>query len=160
VPTLELRMKYAWEWFEYHAGQRLTAFNFFLVLTGAVVVAYAQAVAHHSKTLGVGLGLFGGLVAFAFWAMDVRNEELVNCGREALDRLEEVLGMSIRRQDSDRAQLQKALRDWPQNRIYGWVAKDKRRRGRWLTHGRWLRIVIVATGALSLAAGGWACAGY
>ena len=36
----EKAQNYAWNWFEYHAGQRLTSFNYFLILIGVVVVGY------------------------------------------------------------------------------------------------------------------------
>ena len=159
MPTLELQLKYAWDWFEYHAGQRLTAFNFFLVLMGAVIVGYAQALIHHSKTLGVALGVLGGLVALAFWAMDIRNEELVDYGRSALDDLEEKLGMSIRKDEAQRTQLGRVLDGRTQRHIYQW-ALAKKTRMRWFSHGRWLRIVITVMGCSSLAGAGWAGAGF
>ncbi len=40
---LKDKLDYAWKWFEYHAGQRLVAFNFLLVLMGALSVGYYKA---------------------------------------------------------------------------------------------------------------------
>jgi hypothetical protein len=35
---LEVQLNYAWSWFQYHAGQRLAAFNFFLIIAGVVAL--------------------------------------------------------------------------------------------------------------------------
>jgi hypothetical protein len=154
---LELQQKYAWDWFSYHASQRLTAFNFFLVLMGAVIVGYGQAFSDRAEALGVALGLLGFIVAVAFWAMDVRNEELVRCGREALGRLEPRIGVSITGSDGSREQLKGAMGNPVQGYIYAHLVAG---RPQWITHGRWLRAVISLMGLMSVAAGVWAAAGF
>jgi len=40
---LELALKYAWDWFNYHATQRLTAFRFFLIMLTAITGGYITA---------------------------------------------------------------------------------------------------------------------
>lgn len=43
APTeLATRTDYAWDWFAYHAGQRLTTFNFFLVIVGVLTVGLVK----------------------------------------------------------------------------------------------------------------------
>jgi hypothetical protein len=79
---------FAWSWFQYHASQRLTSFNFFLIIVGLLLVGYAQAVDHSWNGFGVALGLLGALVAAGFLALDVRNDELVLCGLAALRELD------------------------------------------------------------------------
>jgi hypothetical protein len=37
------RAKYAWSWFQYHADQRMKAFNFYVVLVGIIAVGYSTA---------------------------------------------------------------------------------------------------------------------
>jgi hypothetical protein len=147
---LELELQYSWDWFSYHAGQRLTAFNFFLVLMGAVVVGYTQAVDNELPALGIALGGLGALVAFAFLAMDVRNEELVRCGRAALDQVEAQMGVTIRKDDEDRKYLPDARKGLVAGLLL-WPFKDEE-----VTHRTWLRNVIAVMGLLSLAAGVWA----
>lgn len=146
----EIEFKYAWEWFSYHARQRLTAFNFFLILMSAVVVGYTQAVNNDLPSLGAVLGALGTFVALAFWAMDVRNEELVCCGRAALDQLEDELRVSIRQQDNERAHLKDAMLGPIAAKIYPRVGAET------FTHRVWLRQVIGLMGLLSLAAAVWA----
>lgn len=120
----EKTINYAWNWFEYHAGQRLTAFNYFLILIGVVVVGYLKCVELAGKSqlgmeqagmakvwwsLASAIGFFGMIISVAFWFLDIRNEELVNCGRSALDQLETSLGLTIRLDDKNRNHLKKFL---------------------------------------------------
>ncbi len=108
----EIAFNYAWNWFSYHASQRFNAFNFFLVIIGFVVVGYSQSIqlGEEGQLLGFFLGLFGVLTSIAFIILDIRNEELVNCGRDALDKLEDKVGLTIRRDDENRKNF---LIRWP-----------------------------------------------
>jgi protein-S-isoprenylcysteine O-methyltransferase Ste14 len=92
---LELQLTYAWGWFEYHAKQRLTAFHFFLILVGVLSVAFSRAVDGHWVPIAVALGGFGMLVSIAFFALDIRNEQLVDRGKDALKKLEVRLGVCL-----------------------------------------------------------------
>lgn len=150
----DLQLRYAWDWFSYHARQRLTAFNFFLIVMGAVVVGYAQAVTNGLPAIAATLGLTGAFVALAFWAMDVRNEELVNCGRVALDEVERELKLSIRFDDEHRIRLDAAMPGRVGKRLHQGLNP------RWFTHRRWLRTVITFMGVLSMVAGISAAAGF
>ncbi len=85
---------YAWNWFEYHAAQRLTAFRFYLIIIGAVGWIFSQ------KELNILsgkeyllLGLSAIFISLLFFLLDVRNEHLVNRGRYALDEIEKELGL-------------------------------------------------------------------
>jgi hypothetical protein len=171
--------QYAWNWFSYHAGQRLTAFNFFLVIFGALLVGYVQAATHHLGLLGGVLGFLGLLVSLAFWAMDVRNSELVYCGRAALDALEKSLDIHPRADDQNRAWLGSALcvregdraevRKTPSEadgedptdncRLYRLV-RGKPRREHVFTHSFWLRAVLLFVGVASVWGGCWAGVGF
>lgn len=103
-PKSEIAFKYAWDWFSYHAAQRLNAFHFFLIIIGFVVIGYSKSMelGQKGQLLGVFLGLFGALTSIAFMILDIRNTELVNCGRAALDNLEGKVGLTIRRDDKTR----------------------------------------------------------
>lgn len=86
------KLYYAWNWFEFHANQRLVLFRFFLIFIGAI------------GYLLVGLGgnpvvlIFSGLAIIIlskrFQIIDVRNRELVECGRKSLDKMEKKLGLT------------------------------------------------------------------
>lgn len=77
-----IEFDYAWGWFQYHAAQRLTSFNFFLIIVGFVLVGFAQAIDKQWDAFGVGLGLLGVVVAAGFLALDIRNAELVFRGQK------------------------------------------------------------------------------
>ncbi|NBD31451.1 MAG: hypothetical protein GVY17_00360 [Cyanobacteria bacterium] len=84
----EKTIEYAWKWFEYHAGQRLIAFRFFLILLGAVLVSVRDSI---EKEQFFFIGVIGGIsfvISLAFLAIEVRNKQLVDLGREALKKIE------------------------------------------------------------------------
>jgi hypothetical protein len=84
------KLDYAWKWFEYHASQRLVAYNFLLVLMGALSVAYYTAFRDKEYLYALVAGLFGAFVSCAFLNIDRRNEQLVERGRAALRELEKL----------------------------------------------------------------------
>ncbi len=86
--TKELH-EYAWNWFEYHAGQRLTAFRFFLVFLGALVVGFGAGLRDGNVFFAQVVGWFGAFISLAFLILEIRNEQLVNVGRDALMHLEQ-----------------------------------------------------------------------
>lgn len=65
---------HAWRYFDLHAGQRLTMFNYFTVLAGltlAGIGATLQAAPSFSM-IGILLGLLLALLSFVFWKIDQR----------------------------------------------------------------------------------------
>jgi hypothetical protein len=86
-------LTYAWNWFAYHAGQRFSAFNFFLVIVGVLTVGFGQAVSNRWIGIGVAIGAFGAAVGAGFILLDVRNKQLVDFGTDALEALE--LGLAV-----------------------------------------------------------------
>jgi hypothetical protein len=148
---LETKLNYAWQWFSYHAGQRLQAFHFFLIIVGVIAVAYAQAIDHHWEVVGIALGVFGIFVGLAFWALDVRNQELVNYGLNALEPLESELTISVSTEASgDRPMLKPAL-----------GAAKPLAGAKWLfRHSLWLRLIELLAIALFAGATVWAAEGF
>ena len=122
VALHQARMKYAWDWFQYHADQRLKAFNFFLVILGLFVGVYGAAMkesiatsASPYATFAAVVALCGAIISIAFLLIEIRNTELVECGRRWLDILENGLGMRIRQDDRERVCLHEAVGSvtWP-----------------------------------------------
>ncbi len=95
----ETTLTYAWNWFAYHANQRLQAFNFFLLILAALATGYLTALDKDYGPLQIAIGVAGILISFAFLALDFRNEELVTDGRRALRMLERALEIDIHRSD-------------------------------------------------------------
>jgi hypothetical protein len=152
---------YAWNWFQYHAAQRLTAFNFFLVLVGFLLVAYAQAVHYGWGAVGCALGLLGALVSFAFWALDVRNEELIQCGWAALTELEKDAPLNIVAECDDRTHLKTALGRSPLGiGLFGARMTGTSKRVRLFKHRTWLRLIMAAVGIAFSVGTVWAMVGF
>jgi hypothetical protein len=128
---LDLRTRYAFDWFSFHATQRFAAFNFFLVALGAVTVAYATAVTDRSKALGVGIAVVLAVVSVAFFGIDLRNARIVEIARSELAKLEPELGVTITRTAESERKLLK-------------------------THRFWLRAILFIATLVSLAAIAWA----
>lgn len=121
---LEMALAYAWNSHSYHVGHRLAAFNFFVIFIGIAVVGYMKCIEMAGNAdqieiesvwwgLSVGVAIFGILVSIAFWFLEIRNEELVICGRKALDTLEQLL-----RIEGQNGPIHLKIRNDDQNRIY------------------------------------------
>ncbi len=99
-----LKFTYAWNWFSYHASQRLQAFNFYLIIMGAFAYSYSSLLNKQIFKADRIFYIFFFAVSFLFLLLEIRNAHLVDCGRDALDKLEsdlELLGTpyAIRERD-------------------------------------------------------------
>lgn len=163
---LKIELDYAWGWFQHSASQRLTTFNFFLVIVGLLLVAYAQAVQHEWKLFGIALGIVGAIVSVGFLAIDVRNEVFVNKGIEALKTLEANLTIK----PADREEPSDGLNDalgkgrvgaWAVGWVDGGKDKDrKEKRANVFRYRFWFRRIISVIGIAFLAGLGWAAKGF
>lgn len=70
---------HSWKYFELHAGQRMTVFNYFIVLSGIIVTGIAGTVQlpYRFSVLGTALGFTLSLLSFVFWKLDQRAAFLV-----------------------------------------------------------------------------------
>jgi fatty acid desaturase len=144
---LELKYKYAWNWFQYHAQQRLTSFRYFLLIVGALFVGYQKSFeGGQPAVLRVFISSFGILISVAFYLLEIRNEELVNCGRDSLDTIEKEIGLTIREGDKDRTHLNNSL-DCLSNRIGYDKLKDITK------HKTWFRVIYLYSGFVFLCSG-------
>lgn len=89
----DLLFGHAWRYFELHANQRMSLFNFFLVLSGLVSAGLAASIQGSARlaSLGVVLGLLLALVSFVFWKLDQRVSFLVKHAEQAISELEQSL---------------------------------------------------------------------
>lgn len=88
MTTREMQ-EYAWGWFEYHAGQRLVAFRYFLILLGILALGLGNSLKAGNVSLATWIALAAALISGAFLMLEIRNEQLVNVGRAALSKLED-----------------------------------------------------------------------
>lgn len=84
-------LEHAWRYFALHAEQRISIFNFFLILSGIVVAGLAACLQLHGpfQLLGVVLGALLALVSFTFWKLDQRTSFLIKHAENAITELEQ-----------------------------------------------------------------------
>ncbi len=83
-------LEHAWRYFDLHAQQRMTVFNFFLFLVGLVGAGIAASIqaAIQLSLLGCFLGLLLGFISFIFWKLDQRVSFLIKRAEVAMASLE------------------------------------------------------------------------
>lgn len=88
----ERSLEHAWRYFELHAQQRMTVFNFFLAISGLVAAGVGVGLQQGGKFLALAslLGCFLILVSFIFWKLDQRVTVLIKQAESALIYLESV----------------------------------------------------------------------
>jgi hypothetical protein len=82
----ELSLDYAFKYFDLHAKQRMTVFNFFLVIAGILTGGIAAALTKTPSmpVLGAALSLVLILISFVFWKLDLRTSFLIKHSEQAL----------------------------------------------------------------------------
>jgi len=90
VVKFERSLEHAWRYFELHAQQRMTVFNFFIAISGLVAAGAGLGLQQGGKflTLTSLLGFFLVLVSFIFWKLDQRVSVLIKHSEFALIYLE------------------------------------------------------------------------
>lgn len=81
-------LSYCWDWFEYHAGQRVLSFRYFAILMGIFAVGFANGLDRNSYVFLFCVAIAAALASLAFLYLDIRNEQLVSHGKNALLSLE------------------------------------------------------------------------
>lgn len=89
--------EYAWQWFQYHAGQRQTVFRFFLIVAGAAFGGYLTAARVQGlQDWAYWFGAIMVVLAVLFGRLDIRSHDLVRCAemylRREESRLADILG--------------------------------------------------------------------
>jgi hypothetical protein len=84
--------KRAWDYFQLHASQRLTTFNFYIVISSLVITGILGTYQkdYRAPILGVGLSLLLTLWSVLFWKLDQRNRFLIKNAEAALKHFEEL----------------------------------------------------------------------
>ncbi len=80
---------YVWQYFQLHASQRLTTFNFYIVISSVIATGFFGSLDPTRATyLGVILGFLLAFLSFVFWRMDCRTKQMIWYAEEALKQLE------------------------------------------------------------------------
>ena len=85
------RFEYAWRYFDFHAKQRTTMFNFFIIFSGFFIGACATLFKDEQYALTGILSFFGVVISLMFIFLERRNEELVHIAEDILHELEKEL---------------------------------------------------------------------
>src|SRR5690349_3082540 len=88
--TLKEQRDYAWSYFQLHANQRMTSFNFFVVIAALLTTGLARSLENDFKYhfVGVCLGFSLMITAFIFWKLDQRVRHLIKHAEAALKDIE------------------------------------------------------------------------
>ncbi|HEV3083916.1 MAG TPA: hypothetical protein VGY66_29305 [Gemmataceae bacterium] len=86
---VKLQLDYAWKWFDFHAKQRTTLFNYFLIITGIFANAIVAACKEGYDGIRIVVSLLGALTSIGFLVFDVRNRALAREGEDVLAKLED-----------------------------------------------------------------------
>ena len=78
---------YIWNYFQLHASQRLTTFNFYIVISTLMMSGFFVVI-QSIPGLGLILGMITTLMSFVFWKLDVRNKQLIKNSENALKYIE------------------------------------------------------------------------
>ena len=79
----------AWDYFAFHAQQRQTVFNFFIILNGAALAAFAASIDKPAATrLHFFIGCVLAISSFLFWRLDERSRRLIQLAEAALKEIE------------------------------------------------------------------------
>jgi hypothetical protein len=126
---------HAWRYFELHAAQRMSLFNFYLILSGLVLAGIAGSYARPSlQGVDAVLGVILALVALIFWKLDQRACFLMKRAELVLAEMECVLPVAAR-----------LFRSEPEH-----TEGAGQEQGVW-TYGKSFRLVFWCTGIAGLA---------
>ncbi|WP_208647492.1 hypothetical protein [Pseudomonas kribbensis] len=89
----KISLEHAWRYFQLHAQQRMTVFNFYLVITGLIAAGLGTCISQGDKLVTVGglLGLFLSFITFIFWKLDQRVSLMIKKSECAIISLEKIL---------------------------------------------------------------------
>lgn len=83
-------LEHCWRYFQLHAAQRLTVFNFFVVLAGLMAAGLSATLQGSPRyaLVGVILGFLLSLLSYVFWKLDQRGSFLIKHAEEAVSAIE------------------------------------------------------------------------
>lgn len=90
----EMTLEYGFRWFEFHAQQRVTTFNFYLVIYSGLVAAVSFLVKEKILLGSILASLLMIGMSVLFWQLDVRNRQLIDIGESILSNSWQTAGLS------------------------------------------------------------------
>lgn len=133
IDHIELARKHLWDYFHLHATQRLTTFNFYIVLSTLMITGLFTTFRENFDIFPVGpaLGLLLVCLSFVFWKLDERNKGLIKHAEAALKVLEQQMKQDLSvsqadvveiftREALETEQLRKNKSSWPWKSFYSY----------------------------------------
>jgi len=89
--------KQAWDFFQMQAGQRLTTFNYYVVISSVLCTGLAATFKADTNNpfLGISFGFLLVLFSLTFWKLDQRNKHLIKSAENALKFFENTSGFGV-----------------------------------------------------------------
>jgi hypothetical protein len=85
APSADLNaLNHAWDWFKYHAEQRMTMIRFSMTVIGATAAGVGYLIKENRPFLAVLLSAFGAAAGCCFMRMDQRTADLIKIGETGL----------------------------------------------------------------------------
>jgi len=139
-------LEHSWRYFQLHAAQRITVFNFFVATSGLLVAALVFALRGGTETatlsLAAGFGLFA--LSFVFWKLDRRVSAMIKASEAVIMKVE---AECISEPDHRVMCKEQEVADRTTFKFFGdWTYGQAFRR---------IFIVVGAVGALGLGLGAW-----
>ncbi|MDO0945999.1 RipA family octameric membrane protein [Chromohalobacter israelensis] len=96
MSNLSEQREYAWSYFQLHAGQRMSTFNFFIIVSALMTTGLAAAITNElpGPILGAFLGVALMISSFAFWKLDQRVKFLIRHAENSLKEIEKAWKLS------------------------------------------------------------------
>jgi hypothetical protein len=123
----------AWQYFELHASQRLTTFNYYIVISTLITTGIFATFSkdYTAPSLGIAGGLLLLFFSFVFWKLDDRNKQIIKGAEAALkffetrsDLVDPADGPNVLKlftRDDFLTDRRKAARTWPWNKHYSYT---------------------------------------
>ncbi len=73
VNNRTVAFEHAWEWFHFHADQRLKVFNFYLIIVGALIAGTLTVLEKERYAASALLCMIWLVTTFLFFKLDQRN---------------------------------------------------------------------------------------
>lgn len=90
----EIALEYGFKWFEFHAQQRISTFNFYLIVLSGLVAAASFSIKEKIWVGSIVTSLMMLGASILFWQLDVRNRQLIDIGEAILSDSWQKTGLS------------------------------------------------------------------
>lgn len=138
---------YAWNYFQFHAEQRLKTFHFYIIIAAILTGGYITLLTDNNfpyKSWSSVLAFLLSFISFVFWRIERRNHQLVKNAEKALRHLDESWELTS---DDKVLEIFKCDEEAMNNKkLFPWI-------GGKLRYSRCFNLVFLAFGTLGLVSG-------